>query len=209
MAEETPDGQYPPPPHQMATWAVLGAAFVLVLGLFSIRCAHGPGTSRAYASRALPPEPAPVLMDHEMNDEYWPCSDCHADQETNPVPRELEEDHVDHVLAHGDLWCLNCHDAGDRDQLHRSDGSLVAFEDSWRLCTQCHGNKLAEWKAGVHGKRTGHWWGAKEYRTCVECHNPHTPKFAPLEPLPAPLRPTEISRSEAAPVKQEAADGAR
>jgi hypothetical protein len=65
----------------------------------------------------------------------------------------------------------------------------VEFEESWRLCTQCHGKKLADWRAGVHGKRTGNWRGAKEYRTCVVCHDPHSPPFQPIEPLPAPLHP--------------------
>jgi len=179
----------------MATWAVLGAAFVLVLGLFSIRCAHGPTTSRAYAGRSLPPEPEPVLLDREMTEpmyDYWPCSDCHADQTTNPTPRELEEDHEGHTVRHGDLWCLDCHDPQDRDRLHLADGQRVAFEESWKLCTQCHGAKLSEWRRGIHGKRTGHWWGPKEFRTCVECHNPHDPPFQPPKPLPSPKRPAHI-----------------
>jgi hypothetical protein len=44
----------------------------------------------------------------------------------------------------------------------------------------------------VHGKRTGHWWGEKEYRVCTACHDPHHPPFEPLEPLPAPRRPESI-----------------
>ena len=79
--------------------------------------------------------------------------------------------------------------SNEREKLHLSDGTSSSFEESWRLCTQCHGKKLADWRAGVHGKRTGHWLGAKEYRTCVVCHNPHAPPFEPLEPKPPPLRP--------------------
>jgi len=44
------------------TWLFLGAAFVAVLLLFSIRCAHGPQTARAYPGRSLEPEPQPVLL---------------------------------------------------------------------------------------------------------------------------------------------------
>jgi hypothetical protein len=60
------------------------------------------------------------------------------------------------------------------------------------LCTQCHAKKLPEWRAGVHGKQTGHWRGTKEYRTCVVCHEPHSPAFGPLHPEPRPKRPDEI-----------------
>jgi hypothetical protein len=139
---------------------------------------------------------APVLLPPpEMDDEYDPCSDCHEDESPNPFVRELEEEHDMMDFTHGDLWCLHCHDLEDRDKLHLADGARVEFEDSWRLCTQCHGKKLADWRAGVHGKRTGHWRGAKEYRTCVSCHNPHSPPFEAVEPRPPPLRPTQITAS--------------
>jgi hypothetical protein len=61
------------------------------------------------------------------------------------------------------------------------------------LCTQCHAKKLPDWRAGVHGKRTGHWRGTKEYRTCVVCHEPHAPAFARLVPKPPPPRPEDFS----------------
>jgi len=201
MASEVPENDdYRPPPYQVATWVVLGAGLVFVLGLLSIRTDYRPDTSREYPSRALIPDAEPVLLPPpEMNDEYYPCSDCHEDEPPNPEIRELEDDHEDKKLAHGDLWCLRCHDLMDRDRLHLADGALIEFAESWRLCTQCHGKKLADWRAGVHGKRTGHWRGPKEYRTCVECHNPHTPKFAPLEPKPPPLAPTQITLSGNAP----------
>jgi hypothetical protein len=182
------------PPYQLATWAVLGAAFVVALVLFSVRGPFGPESSRDYPSRNLPPDPAPVLLTSEMDDEYWPCSDCHEGETTNRQVRELEDEHEDMKVRHGDLWCFSCHYEDDRDMLSLADGQLVRFEDSWRLCTQCHGKKLADWRAGVHGKRTGHWWGPKEFRTCVKCHNPHSPPFKPIEPLPPPWRPQEISR---------------
>ena len=35
------------------------------------------------------------------------------------------------------------------------------------------------------------WNGKKEYRLCVHCHNPHQPRFKPLEPLPPPIRPED------------------
>jgi hypothetical protein len=127
-----------------------------------------------------------------MDDEYFPCSDCHGEEPTNRTVRALEDDHEDLELAHGELWCLHCHNVDDRDQLRLADDLLIRFEESWRLCTQCHANRLADWRAGVHGKRTGYWWGPKEYQTCVFCHDPHSPRFKPLEPKPPPKRAEEI-----------------
>jgi hypothetical protein len=176
---------------RMATWLVLGFLLLGVFGLFAL--GFDPTLDRSYPSRTLPPEPAPTLLaGPEMDDEYFPCNDCHEDEETNRQRRTLEDEHEDLELAHGDLWCLGCHDADDRDQLHLADEVRVSFEESWRLCTQCHGKKLPDWRAGVHGKRTGHWWGAKDYRPCVTCHDPHSPRFAPLQPKPPPVHPAEI-----------------
>jgi len=187
------NGRETPPGYRGQTWAFLGAALVGVLLLFSLRCAPGPQSSPRYPSRTLPPDAKPVLLaPPPMDDEYFPCSDCHEDEPTNRTVRKLEDEHDTLELSHGDRWCLDCHDADHRDDLHLTDGTLVPFDESWRLCTQCHGDKLAEWRAGVHGKRTGHWWGAKEYWNCVACHDPHTPRFAPLEPLPPPVRPEAI-----------------
>ena len=202
MSDESPAEGYRAPSYEMGVWAVLGLALVLTLGLFSIRCTQHPESSRDYASRTLPPEPEPILLAAaEMDDEYWPCSDCHEGEPTDREVRELEDDHDEMEFAHGDLWCLHCHDADQRDQLKHADGALVAFDESWKLCTQCHSQKLDEWRAGVHGKRTGHWWGPKEYRTCVACHAPHEPAFKPLAPKPPPTPPAQIALGDAAPRK--------
>ena len=180
---------------QLAVWTVIGTVLVGVVVLSSIRCALGPQTPPHYASRSLPPEPEPVLLPGPEPDEaYYPCSDCHEGEATDRTVRKLEDEHEDLVLDHGNLWCLHCHDADNRDRLHLANGETVAFDESWRLCTQCHGQKLADWRAGVHGKRVGHWWGAKQYNTCVSCHQPHSPHFAPLAPKPPPLPPTQIVR---------------
>ena len=77
----------------------------------------------------------------------------------------------------------------------------MPFEESYRLCGQCHGEKFRDWRAGVHGRRTGYWNGHKQYLLCAHCHNPHQPRFKPLAPKPAPRRPE--------PLKQEHGDGRR
>ena len=133
-----------------------------------------------------------------FTDGIFPCSDCHAELETNPARRELTYMHEDIVLAHDEehRWCLDCHDADDRDWLHLASGKRVSFEESYQLCGQCHGEKLRDWRAGVHGRRTGQWNGHKRYLLCAHCHNPHRPQFPSVEPKPAPRRPTNLMNAE-------------
>jgi hypothetical protein len=123
----------------------------------------------------------------------FPCSDCHSPGEVNRTRRDVvehEEVHFNHDPEH--LWCLDCHSVENRDQLRLAGGAPVPFTESWRLCGQCHGEKLRDWKAGVHGKRTGSWDGKKQYLLCANCHDPHSPRFKPLKPLPPPMRPDKI-----------------
>jgi hypothetical protein len=132
-----------------------------------------------------------------FSDEYiFPCSECHDYEETNPNRRVLVDMH-DEITAsfshdNENRWCLDCHDANNRDSLRLASGKLLKFEDSYKLCGQCHGNKLRDWKVGVHGKRTGEWDGQKEYLLCVHCHNPHAPKFEKLRPEPPPIKQEDL-----------------
>ncbi len=140
--------------------------------------------------RQFPVPPPP------FSEGIYPCSDCHEDMEVNTQRRQLEEEHVeisrsfDH--APEQRWCLDCHDAQDRDYLRLASGEKIPFSESYRLCGQCHGDKYRDWKVGVHGKRTGMWNGEKQYLLCAHCHNPHSPRFKPLKPMPPPVPPTEI-----------------
>jgi hypothetical protein len=126
--------------------------------------------------------------------DVFPCSECHLpDDEINREPHAVP-DHEAVVFEHNEenRWCLDCHDAKSRDMLHLADGRLIPFEESFKLCGQCHGPELRDWKVGIHGKRTGSWSGAKEYLLCAHCHNPHSPAIKPVEPLPAPTRQEDI-----------------
>jgi len=131
-----------------------------------------------------------------FSEDIFPCSDCHADMEPNPERRELVDMHEDIVLDHaeGQRWCLDCHNLNDRDQLRLVSGELIPFTESYRLCGQCHGDKFRDWKVGLHGKRTGNWNGEKQYLLCAHCHNPHSPSFKPLQPMPPPIRPENLDR---------------
>jgi hypothetical protein len=188
---------YPRPPElkrvptrdRRSMWLVLGIALLSIALLGADDWWRPSNTDAGYPPRPLQPAsvPEPVLLPPPpIDDEYFPCSDCHEDQLADPERRELDE-HNYIELAHGDLWCLDCHDADQRDLLHLSDASPMHMEESWRLCTRCHAKRIPDWRAGVHGKRTGYWWGPKEYWTCVVCHDPHAPLFKPLEPRPPPI----------------------
>ncbi|MFN0006985.1 MAG: hypothetical protein ACKVXR_03680 [Planctomycetota bacterium] len=127
-----------------------------------------------------------------FSDGVFPCSDCHdPDIPVNTTRRPMQAAHQDIVLHHDaeHRWCLDCHAEKDRDRLHLASGELVDFTESYRLCGQCHGDKARDWKAGVHGRRSGMWDGHKTYLLCVHCHDSHAPAFEPLEPLRAPVRP--------------------
>lgn len=126
----------------------------------------------------------------------FPCMDCHVEIEANPERRPLEEYHEEILLNHDEenRWCLDCHDAENRDVLRLASGKTIPFEQSYLLCAQCHGPNFRDWKAGVHGKRMGRWDGKeRSYLLCVHCHNPHDPKFPHIEPMPKPDSP-EMSR---------------
>jgi hypothetical protein len=129
-----------------------------------------------------------------FSDGIFPCSECHKDLQVNTVPRELTMMHDDIKLKHGPKtrWCLDCHNPADRDKLRLASGETIPFEKSYLLCGQCHGDKLRDWRAGAHGKRTGNWNGQKQYFLCAHCHNPHSPHFKPLPPMPPQVAPDQV-----------------
>jgi len=150
-----------------------------------------------------PPPPAPDMAPNLIRAEpppftegIFPCSQCH-DKAGDPTPRQLAfHDEIQAEFHHGPptRFCLDCHDNGKRDFVHLIGGALIPFTESYKLCGQCHGDKLRDWRVGVHGKRTGMWNGQKTYYLCVNCHNPHNPRFKALKPEPPPIRPQEQGR---------------
>jgi hypothetical protein len=207
---------------------------------------------------------------------YYPCSDCHSDQETNPNPRFLLDEHYEPlewedstetvrymefgewisfadllnkgdmtgrqkeaiasigqtletadymlendaadsdsiwVLTHGgaNLWCLDCHDATDRDKLVKLKGGTLGFNESQFLCGQCHGPILEDWESGLHGRTNGYWNLAMDEdnlsvrQLCVDCHNPHAPNFRSQMPMGGPI--SRIDNLEQSPVGHHAPHG--
>jgi hypothetical protein len=207
----------------------VGSAELLAVVAALAMAAGGAGG----AKHAEPPaKRGPVQPDLQaqpppFSEGIFPCSQCHDPKVAPPnkTRRELgfhsdaeagEPAAVfDHDSEH--RWCVDCHDLQDRDRLRLANGDTIPFTESYRLCGQCHGDKFRDWRVGVHGKRIGRWDGQKVYFLCVNCHNPHTPRFkgvrqigaeggvgtwtaptAPtlklLKPEPRPLRPEEDRR---------------
>lgn len=174
-------------------WLLAGRGSVPGSSAESVQ-AQAPPAGQAHVP-APPPQPALAVEvpPPPFTEGIFPCTDCHNDTDlpTNPTRRPLVDAHDDIVLKHDQehRWCLDCHDAKNRNQLHLASGEPVPFEESYQLCGQCHGEKYRDWRVGVHGRRVGQWNGAKQYLLCVHCHNPHEPRFKALTPKPAPLRP--------------------
>ncbi len=164
-------------------------AVLLLAGAALVAHATGrdpaPVSGQSTEQYALPPPP--------FSEGIFPCMDCHDGMEPDFTVRKVSA-HEDIALDHGprERWCFDCHDPVNRNQLRLASGSTVPFTESYLLCGQCHGDKLRDWKVGVHGKRTGKWSGKKDYLLCAHCHNPHSPAFEPIEPLPPPEPPARL-----------------
>lgn len=121
------------------------------------------------------------------------CGTCHGTREPNLANRttaDLDLFHQALVMQHGGLACVACHNPErGYDALRLADGSSVAFENVMTLCAQCHGPQFRDYTNGSHGGMTGYWdrtKGPRERNNCIDCHDPHAPKFPMVHPAPGP-----------------------
>lgn len=127
------------------------------------------------------------------------CYVCHEKGKPPPLRFDtnqnlvIPKEHSDIVMHHGSHErnnnCFNCHNETNLELLQTRDKHELKFADSAPLCGSCHGPTYRDWEAGVHG-RTGGFWdrslGAMDRKVCVNCHNPHSPKFPGRKPAPGP-----------------------
>ena len=132
-----------------------------------------------------------IGLDLVRNGWTYNCMECHK-----LIPARWHYDrpvneHKDIQLDHGNnRFCLNCHHATNRNAFVDYDGSEIAETDVVQLCAKCHGTIYRDWQVGVHGRQNGFWkadMGDKTKLRCIQCHDPHNPKFQAMQPL-APLR---------------------
>ncbi len=142
----------------------------------------------------------------------YPCTKCHDNQFVDRRVRELQDEHTKLVFEHGGgrFWCYDaCHKGTDMDNLVSLRGRRVSYDESYKVCGQCHFQRL-DWYFGGHGKRQGAWenqreiprvadelkvedrsqigrWGGERViLNCTECHDAHSPSIKPFEPSPPP-----------------------
>lgn len=123
----------------------------------------------------------------------YPCSGCHAGRPVRKERYELKEFHEvrNHEFSHGEdaFWCYQCHSSKEIDKLVTSTGELVSYDEAYRICTSCHGDKIQDWRNGAHGLLSGNWNGERTKKSCPSCHDPHDPRYPSLQPEPKPAPP--------------------
>jgi uncharacterized CHY-type Zn-finger protein len=139
------------------------------------------------------------------------CYTCHEKGKAPPLRFDANQklivppEHSDIVMGHGrhgrNNNCFNCHNETNLELLQTRDGREVKFADSPVLCGSCHGPTYRDWEAGAHGRISGYWdlsRGKAVRKACVNCHNPHSPRFPGRQPAPGPhpLRGATVAQAE-------------
>lgn len=145
---------------------------------------------------SLPPDTAVAALP-SMAD----CTTCHLAKD--PIPGitrpQLLKGHD--KLGSGNQACVVCHDKNNKHlgMLSLNNGNQISFKDSSQLCSQCHEKRYKAWQTGTHGVpawkdgEIGFPGGTK--KTCVDCHDPHSPQIVlltltKLHPEPTPPPPS-------------------
>jgi len=166
-------------------------------------------TARGETAAEAPPFKVTPRTDRIRN---YPCTKCHDNQFVDRRVRELQDEHTKLVFEHGGgrFWCYDaCHKGTDMDNLVSLRGRRISYDESYKVCGQCHYQRL-DWYFGGHGKRQGAWesqreipkvadelkvedrsqigrWGGERViLNCTECHDAHSPSVKLFEPSPPP-----------------------
>ncbi len=129
----------------------------------------------------------------------FPCSRCHEHKKELSRKKKFTQLNFEKMKKHTELTykhmaevtnCFLCHDRENPDRLVMLDGVVQSYNNATELCGQCHGLRLKKWKENMHGFQSGGWNVKQEKYACTHCHEPHNPKFKPMESRPAPHKPT-------------------
>ncbi len=157
-----------------------------------------------------PPQVKTSLTNFQGQPVLVSCSSCHTTTKPNLENRsaaDLDQFHQGLKYTHGNLTCLSCHNSGNYDTLRLADTQVVEFADSMTLCSQCHGPQRRDYERGLHGGMNGHWdltRGGRTRNTCVNCHDPHTPKFPQVLPVLSPRDRVSVPAAHATPASSTA-----
>ena len=129
----------------------------------------------------------------------YPCSRCHEHKKELSHKKKFTKKDFEGMKKHTDLIykhmaevtnCFLCHDRENPDRLVMLDGVVQSYNNATGLCGQCHGLRLKKWKENMHGFQSGGWNLEQKKYACTHCHEPHNPKFKPMESRPPPHKPT-------------------
>ena len=195
MLESTPSNPQPEPASfnsALAAAAVLmGVALALLLGPWKFTSPVAPVSLVPQRFIDTTPVRRPRLQPiMEVAGRTYRCSDCHKNFKSDAMTTFAITLHRDISLRHGlNDRCFNCHNPVNRDAYVGDWGEDIPVDQPQRLCGKCHGTVYRDWLHGAHGRTNGYWdksKGPQTRRVCIECHDPHAPSFAPLQPAPGP-----------------------
>jgi len=183
----------------------------IILAVFSISL-----IGSAYGEIQSAEEPAKIA-DETINRRSpftFECDFCHSNGTAvnQKVPHSTTLVYHDKLVLQGEVGCFICHDFYERDKLKLLSGELVSFNESPKLCYQCHQKRYDTWLFGDHGKSITELYLGEDilseisveeledrrYRCSdFRCHNPHNPRLYKVGlgigyPLPPPMDPPEI-----------------
>ncbi|TPV96991.1 MAG: hypothetical protein B7733_01870 [Myxococcales bacterium FL481] len=168
--------------------ATLGLLGALLGGLLSPLASCGSETQARQPREQDLPAPRVTLSAREGKLEHFPCQQCHDKIDSDGQPPPGPPKHPGLRFAHfqGVTNCYTCHHRSNRDQLTLLAGGTASFDESHRLCGQCHSEKRNDWEIGAHGKHVGGWRGERQRLACTDCHDPHAPARGTVTAAPGP-----------------------
>lgn len=202
-----------PVPSSARSRMVTGLCIVLVIALFGFlllyprpRTVVAPETvqvtstvdeNRLYETFIRNPAGSPSVKTGLLDPHGQPisvaCNTCHATRPPNAELRvggNLAIFHQGLKGNHGNLTCVSCHDSNEGYQtLRLADGKSLPFTEVMQLCAQCHGPQFRDYSHGAHGGMTGYWdltQGPRQRNNCIDCHDPHSPKYPTVRPARGP-----------------------
>lgn len=116
----------------------------------------------------------------------YACTECHSKPVEQMKGKDLKKAHWNIKINHANqsiMNCLTCHNGKDMDHLKSLTGVSIDFNNSYKLCSQCHQKQFYDWSGGAHGKRLESWAPPRLSMTCVNCHNPHEPHIKSKWPV--------------------------
>lgn len=110
----------------------------------------------------------------------YKCTACHTIPLVEMQVEGIKKAHWNIKFSHANedtMNCTTCHDGNNMDHLKSLAAHTIDIDKSFKLCSQCHQEVYKDWVGGAHGKRIKSWASPRISMTCVNCHNPHFPRF--------------------------------